>query len=268
MRLRQETLRKVQLKELEILLEVKRICDENNIRYSLYGGTLLGAVRHKGFIPWDDDIEIAMLRKDYERFLEIAPESISSDYYIESSKTNPDYVYSFCKVKANNTLFVEKCTEKLDIHQGIWIDIFPIDSIEELNFSIIEKQVRKIEVWQTAIDYDAKIIQLDKPLSKVYFTALSKIYKHRLIAQKEHEMQWQKSRNANYTIDYNCIYGYKKSIFPFSLFEEYAEYEFEGHVFSGISNYDALLSQFYGDYMVLPPVEKRVSEHGIVKCEV
>ena len=102
-----DTLRKVQLKQLEILLEVKRICNKHHIDYQLCGGTLLGAVRHGGFIPWDDDIDITMLRDDYERFLDVAPGEISDRYHIESPESHPNYIFSYCKVRANDTLMVE-----------------------------------------------------------------------------------------------------------------------------------------------------------------
>lgn len=268
MKIDNDTLRKVQFKELEILKEVKRICQMHNIPYFLYGGTLLGAVRHKGFIPWDDDIDIAMLRPDYERFLEIASKDISSEYYVESSKLNPDYVYSFCKVKANNTIYMEECTSKINIHQGIWIDIFPIDFVKTDDISKIKKQLNKTKIWQTAMDFSSGIIQLNSVKSKILFTLLCKMKKHNLVKTKEKIMQGTPKDSAKCLFDYNGIYSFEKFIFPIDYFSSQSEYEFEGEIFTGPKNYDLLLSQFYGDYMTLPPIEKRVSEHGIIKCEV
>lgn len=263
-----DTLRKVQLIELEILKDVDRVCRQNEIKYTLYGGTLLGAVRHKGFIPWDDDIDIAMPRGDYERFLEIAPNCISDQYYVESSKVNPDYVYSFCKVKANNTIYMEECTANINIHQGVWIDVFPLDYLDGEYPSNIEKHIKKMGIWQTAMDYNAGIIRLEKLTSKIFFKGLSVCFRHHLVENKEREMMWKQKGMARYIVDYNCIYGYKKSIFPLTLFQEYCQYDFEGMKFMGICKCDVLLKQFYGNYMSLPPVEKRKSEHGIIQCEV
>lgn len=268
MLLDQETLRKVQLKELEMLLEVQRICEKHQIRYYLCGGTLLGAVRHKGFIPWDDDIDITMLREDYERFLKVAPGEISDRYYVESARSDPDYVYSFCKVRANGTVYMEECTSKLDIHQGIWIDIFPLDDIQQIDYEVLDKRDHRIKIWQTAVDYRAKIITLTKPASVIFFKILTLLNKHKLMARKEKVMQEANSSAPAYVIDYCTPYGYKKTIFPVSMYLDPVEVEFEGHRFTTVNDYDRYLTQMYGDYMQLPPVEKRGSEHGIIRCEV
>lgn len=262
------TLRKVQLKELEILLEVKRICDKHNIRFQLYGGTLLGAIRHKGFIPWDDDIDITMLRDDYERFLQIAPSEISDKYFVESSRSNPDYVYSFCKVKANGTLYVEECTAHLDIHQGIWIDIFPLDYIPEIDYQILDRRDQRLRRWQTAIDYNAGIIKLTKLPSVLYFKLQGLLYRHKLIRKKEQIMQEDNQLERNYVIDYYSLYGYRRAIFPLATYQALTTVEFEGYHFPVVQDYHGVLTQTFGDYMTPPPVEKQVSEHGIIRCEV
>ena len=264
-----EVLRKVQLKELEILLEIKRICETNDINYCLCFGTLLGAVRHKGFIPWDDDIDIYMKREDYERFIEIASSQISEDFFVESSKSNPLYTQSFCKVRANNTVFKEKRLTNLKVHHGIWVDVFPLDNLQNLDFAVIDKHVRKMAIWQTAVDYHAGILKLEKPRSKIFFGLLSKLYKSKLLIKKEKEMQWGNSKTNEYVVDYNLASSkYKKSIFPKEYFEDIIQIEFEGHKFSAPSKYDAILRQIYGDYMELPPVENRNSGHDIIEVEV
>lgn len=264
----QETLRKVQLRELDMLLEMKRICDRHGLKYYLCGGTLLGAVRHKGFIPWDDDIDITMLRADYERFLQIAPKEISSEYYVESARSDPNYVYSFCKIRANGTVYMEECTSKLDMHQGIWIDIFPLDDIQGVDYTVLDKRDRRIKFWQTAVDHQAKIITLHKPTSRLFFSLLGALKKGRLMACKEKVLQEGNSAHPTHVIDYCDIYGYRKTIFPIEMYLEPATVEFEGHLFTTVNDPDRYLTQIYGDYMQPPPVEKRVSEHGIIRCEV
>lgn len=268
MPLDKDTLRKVQLKELEILLEVKRICDKHQIRYQLYGGTLLGAIRHKGFIPWDDDIDITMLREDYERFLAVAPGEIREGYYVESARSNPDYVYSFCKVKANGTTYIEQCTSHLDIHPGIWIDIFPLDNIPEIDYEVLDRRDLRIRRWQTAVDYNAGVITLNKPTSALYFKLLGILNRHKLMHKKECVMQEANSPNGKYVVDYYSLYGYRKAIFPMSTYTDLIDVEFEGHMFPVVRDYHGVLTQTFGDYMQLPPEEKRVSEHGIIRCEV
>ena len=263
-----DTLRKVQMKELEILLEVKRICEKHHIRYSLYGGTLLGAVRHKGFIPWDDDIDIAMLRKDYEKFLQVAPEEISDRYYVESSRSNPDYVYSFCKVKANDTVYMEECTSKLNVHQGIWIDIFPLDDIPEISYEVMDKRNIRWRRWQTAVDYNAGITTLTKVTSAIYFKILGILFRHKLVYQIERIMKEANSECGRFVVHYGCDYGYRKTLFPMKDFQDLIELEFEGYRFFAVREYHKMLTQMYGDYMQLPPAEKQVSHHGIIRCEV
>ena len=124
-------LRKVQLTELEILEKIDEICKKNNINYFLIGGTLLGDVRHKGFIPWDDDIDIGMLREDYEKFINVCLKNgaLGKDYYLHCNESDDDYFIPFIKVKKNNTTFAEKNIENINTHKGIFLDIFPYDNV-------------------------------------------------------------------------------------------------------------------------------------------
>lgn len=111
--------------ELEILKEFDRVCKMNNLNYSLGSGTMLGAVRHKGFIPWDDDIDVLMPANDYKKFCKIAPKAFSEKFFLQTSYTDSWYA-SFSKVRMNGTTAIEKGFENCRFHQGVWIDIFPI----------------------------------------------------------------------------------------------------------------------------------------------
>ena len=122
-----ETLRKVQLAQLEIGKEIKRVCDENGIKYFLDSGTLLGAIRHKGFIPWDDDMDMGMLREDYERFIEIAPKELKPEYFLQTWKTDKSYPYAFAKIRKKGTVFIEAVSQKTNAHNEIFVDVFPYD---------------------------------------------------------------------------------------------------------------------------------------------
>ena len=117
--------------ELEMLKEFILICKRHSLKYYLLGGSCLGAVRHKGFIPWDDDIDVGMTLNDYERFLREAPAHLSSDYFLEWFGTEANTPFYFAKVKRNNTLFVEEIWRHMDIHHGIFVDIFPYDRIPD-----------------------------------------------------------------------------------------------------------------------------------------
>lgn len=116
--------------ELEMLLEVDRICKKYNIRYFLVAGTLLGAIRHKGFIPWDDDIDICMPVEEYRKFCKVAKTDLKKEYFLQNSDTDFSNRW-FSKVRKNNTTCIEKGYEKSKIHQGIWIDIFPLIGVKK-----------------------------------------------------------------------------------------------------------------------------------------
>ena len=122
-------LRTLQLIELKILLEIKRVCETNNIKYFLIGGTLLGAVRHNGFIPWDDDIDIGMMRDEYKRFLEVFPLSKGDEYTLETTETDSGHAYLYGKVRLSGTTFQEERNKNVLENQGIWVDVFPFDNI-------------------------------------------------------------------------------------------------------------------------------------------
>lgn len=120
-----DELRKLQLLELDILKEVDRICRKHNITYTIYGGTMLGAVRHKGFIPWDDDVDVAMLREDYDRFYKVCATELNSKYYAQSLETDRDYRWEYGRVLLNGTRFVRCNQEHLKAQTSIFIDIIP-----------------------------------------------------------------------------------------------------------------------------------------------
>ena len=139
-----EELRKVQLVQLEIALEIKRICEEHNIKYFLDSGTLLGAIRHKGFIPWDDDLDIGMEREEYNKFLKVIPDSLGDKFEMQSWENDDHYGHPFIKIRKKNTKYVEMVCPHQKI-QGIFVDVFPYDIFPE-DKDQQRKQGRKIEI--------------------------------------------------------------------------------------------------------------------------
>ena len=127
-------LKRVQDVMLQIMIATDRICRKNNIRYILFHGTMLGAIRHHGFIPWDDDMDIAMPREDYDKFVKIANSEFPERFRFECYENTRDYPYNFGKIRAVNTLFKEKFTASLNINHGVYIDVFPVDYVRASDY--------------------------------------------------------------------------------------------------------------------------------------
>ena len=250
--------------ELDILKYVKKVCEENNLRYFLCGGTLLGAVRHKGFIPWDDDIDIALPRDDYLKLIKILDDG--HRYRSLSVYNNEDYYYPFAKIVDTNTILENDNLYPLK-ELGVYIDVFPIDGLPQKS--------KKINYHLT------KLIILRKLL---YLSRIRNCYKSRrgIILNLLVYVIWFFSRMIGWRrwisiieklatkYEYNnsekvgCVvagYG-KREIMNKEVFEEIIYLEFEGDFFSAPIGYDKYLTNLYGDYMQLPPENKRVSKHG------
>ncbi len=134
--------------ELDLLEAFIAVCKKHNLHYMAFGGTLLGAVRHHGFIPWDDDIDVCMLREDYDRFLEIAPQELPDGLFLQTALSDPEYPYGFAKLRNSNTACIEK-SRVLNHHctnQGIFIDIFPMDPMykDPVKREAISEEYRKL----------------------------------------------------------------------------------------------------------------------------
>ena len=124
-----EEFRQMQLLQLDMLVELDRVCRENNINYTIFGGTLLGAVRHKGYIPWDDDADVAMLREDYDKFKKITDQLNSEICYFQDHDTDPEYRWGYGKLRRTGTTYVRVGQEHLKCKTGVFIDVFPMDDI-------------------------------------------------------------------------------------------------------------------------------------------
>ena len=126
-----DKLRKVQLLELKIAKEVKRVCEKNNIKYFLMWGSLLGAVRHEGFIPWDDDMDFGMLRDDYEKFIEVCKKDLDPRFFLQTWDSDPDFPMHYAKIRLRGTSYMETFSEKSTMNNGIFIDIMPVDNVPD-----------------------------------------------------------------------------------------------------------------------------------------
>ncbi|MCQ2203690.1 MAG: LicD family protein [Bacteroidales bacterium] len=244
---------------LNILLDIDVFCRKNNIRYSLFGGSLLGAVRHKGFIPWDDDIDICMPRPDYERFIR-GYEGANPNYVVSSFVTDNVCHSRFAKVYDNRTVY-----HHVKRSYGLYVDIFPIDGVpdncEKSFFDtfnhkcdlIIRKRHCFKQTTRPILGFFKYIVkQIMTPRSR--FALLGDFYDYM------NKYRFGETRSAASIT--NPVYGWEREIVDTSVFLKYIDMPFEGYNIKCIENYHAYLSSIYGDYMTPPPVEKRVPRHS------
>lgn len=258
-----EELKKLQKDIFDILKDIIRICDKHQIEYFIIGGTALGAVRHKGFIPWDDDIDIGMTRDNYERFLEIAQSELRSDLFLQNFMTEPETPFYFTKVRKKGTKFIEEYCKELNIHHGIFVDIFPYDNIPD-NKQLCKRQLRNVKVFSNL--FIAKTItgiNGDKKDLKSNFKKIIRIILHILLKPISKNYIYKKLDNENRK--YNdldtskvCFVKMPSSMIDTKQVNDLEKIEFEGEFIKCPRDIDKYLENEFGDYMKLPPVENRV----------
>lgn len=224
---------------LDILIELDQICKKNNLTYWLDAGTLLGAIRHKGFIPWDDDIDVAMPRDDYNKFIKIYKQELSPHLFLQTKESDPEFSQYFAKIRNINTLFIEDSEKGKDIkyNQGIFIDIFPVNYIDT-KMNHIYPFLRFLGKFFTENRFYIKYSNMD--IYKYYIKIFNKLHnkKNNFIRKGPEITSRLKSIE-------------KKDVFPL------VKVEFENLTFPAPSNYDKYLKEIYGDYMTLLPLEQR-----------
>ena len=261
-------LRTLQLTILDIALEFQRICEKHNLKYFLIGGSLLGAVRHQGFIPWDDDMDVGMLREDYERFLEICPKELGEEFFLQTYKTDEYYTHPFAKIRLNNTSLVEDYSQNSKQHNGIYFDIFTYDNMPE---SKIKQKFHyfsfKCLKWAARGKNDYYFIETKKRrFAKFMSFALFFLSKKKVIRMCDNVCSMFNKKVCKNVINMGGAYNYNEYTLRTNL-ENLSELDFEGYKFSVPANYKELLSNMYGDYMKLPPVEQRGKQHNMVKID-
>lgn len=257
-----------QLKILKIFVDY---CEEHNLRYFMAAGSLIGAVRHRGFIPWDDDIDVGMPRKDYDRFIKMAKDHFNGDIFLQTYKTDPRYPYNFAKLRNSNTTFIEDTYQFVKMNQGIYIDIFPFDGVSK---SKSKKKPKwpyiKIFLLQCLfvlsfprfflrtprLKYCVTDILIDLVCLPFLIFSIGHVV-NRITEAVMHSIDIDK---ATYVANVQCG-TIANIVFPRSVIEEEIYGEFEGIKVKIPKDYDTMLRTTYGEYMKLPPLEKQTGHH-------
>jgi len=254
-----EVLHKLHEIEIEMLDEIDRICKKHHITYFLSGGTLLGAVRHKGFIPWDDDIDIALLRKDYDKFQEICKTELSDKFELSSEKTK-NYILQQAKLQMRNTVFLEKgCLNNKNNTQrwGIFVDIFPLDNAKSgyctrIQYKIAQKMNYCLEIKLELIPKKTIKYKLVRFFMRCINIELWKKFRDSIckLQNVNDNCTYVARMGSSYSIE--TMRWLKEKLFPVS------QIEFEGKMYPAPHDPHYFLQKKYGiDYMQLPPIEKR-----------
>ncbi len=267
-----DQLRRLQEIELEMMLELDRICEKYNIKYTIIGGTLIGAVRNKGFIPWDDDVDIAMLRPEYERFRKACKRNLDkSRFYFQDDRNTPGYRWGYGKLRRKGTLFLREYQEHMPYEQGVFLDVFPHDYVPD---PFLLRKIHDLQCFMIRKMLWSEIGQITEKnmIIRFVYSILAKIPLNYV-------------RNALYNLIYRSdrikthyvralmfpTFG-KDSGYNSTWFEPGEKKEFEGHLFQCMKGAKEYLAYSYGDYMKLPPENERkvhpVSEIRLIDVEI
>ncbi len=236
-------LRKIQMTELEILKFIDKTCEELGLKYSLGGGSMLGAIRHKGFIPWDDDVDLYMSLSDFKK---LKKSFKSEQYFLQTPSTDIEVPFSMCKIRKNGTYMPEPEMDCLNINNGIWVDIFLYTNAAK------SKSLQKIQynIYKFLITYRCRYYHLNKKDAGIFHKICCKLPRRVQVRLDSFivgiiSMLGSKKSDRYFCFDVGKNYFYKKT-----MFDELEKYDFEDTCFWGLKDYDAYLNMLYGpDYM-------------------
>ena len=254
---------------LTILKAFIAVCEKHNLKYFLMGGTALGAVRHKGFIPWDDDIDVGMPREDYDKFMTLQYEYEGTPYFIQNYKTDPCYIYGFAKLRDSSATYIENFYKNHRINHGLWIDIFPFDGMSR---KMVPAKKLGRKVWHVYFQsFFAYLPALRRKVRKktwfkdILLNIVAGLFYILDIAHFRNKVaeKYAKKIPLNESVLAGNLFGFnmKKEAMPTKIFQEFIKVPFENIEAMIMKDYDAYLTYLYGDYMKLPPEEKRVGHH-------
>lgn len=246
-------LRQLQLCEIEILNEFMRLCEKYELRYYLVGGTLLGAVRHQGFIPWDDDIDVAMPREDYNRFSKICMKELSADYFYQCSETDPYYFLTYAKLRRNGIEIYEERFRYAKFHKGAFIDIFPLDFCPNPGL-ICHFLFNMLAVmnYRGQMDSGEECKPYKEFSGKIGYTILKIFSSNQLVKIRKNLLKLsERISSKRYFASYSGAYGYCREVYPIEWFN-LKEIVFEISTYMCPQDTEAILSQVYGSNYMEP----------------
>lgn len=246
---------------LIIMDEIDRVCENNNINYTLTGGSLIGAVRHFGFIPWDDDMDIALTRDNYNKLIQ-CKDQFGKEFTLQTYESDPNYYYGYAKLLLNGTISVEMGHENTKYKKGVFIDIFPLDNVPSNIFR--RKKQKTINYFFQKISRQKMGISDNPNWTKkekyVFCTinCIAKLFPRKTIIRiLEYNMTFGNNTFENNITNLSGMYGYEKETAKIDWFLKYEKVSFEDRKYYVIVDRDKYLRKIYGNYMEIPPIEKR-----------
>ena len=252
--------------EIEIMDIIHKICKKNNITYSLFYGSLLGAVRHKGFIPWDDDIDILMSKRDYVRFKECCKSELPQNLFLQDNESEPDSSSpNVAKIRLEGTILLEAPNRKIKMHHGVWVDIFIYELIDG-DQRVFSRAKSMYLIYKKRVDAS----QLSKKNFKGKLASIVFLIAHPFSSTHYKNKLEKYIKNISDTGDYIFTPDCDSNIIKYtsSIFNEIGLIEFEGRHYCAYKQQDLILKALYGNYMQLPKEEDRISNHNYIKVQL
>ena len=259
----------IELKEIQIKLldTIHEFCVDNNIKYFMTAGTLIGALRHKGYIPWDDDIDLVMLRPDYERFINSFNDNRKDHISVVSHELGDECSFCFSKVCDNSTMFIEDANRKCQEKIGVNIDIFPLDSMtDDYNDAVI--LMKDIKKYTKIVSLKNIVSTKKRTLLKTIALYITKLFVSHVsytwcfVRIDRIAKRFISNTNSKYIANAVILAKGEREILEREWFEEQIDLEFEGKLYKAPVGADSYMKRLFGDYMKLPPKEKQVSHHS------